>query len=204
MNPREIRSSKNACLGQNSTSANSSAEINRLSSELNSRISREMDEMMNSVSVQIQRANNDAISSHVLPQIQNAIMAGSGHMTQKGCNVPAEGPETNTEVLRKEKVRNSSKGEFTQNRHNDELIGNAYDRSPFVCFDCFDFLPLNGCQKIPKGLFYFFRHCDTLKISLNFFRNFFRFPKGPPSIIFIFFIEPAFHKAQRVSPFLQI
>ena len=45
--------------------------------------------MMNSVSVQNQRAINDAISSQVLPQIQNAIMVGSGHVTQKGWNVPA-------------------------------------------------------------------------------------------------------------------
>ena len=51
-NPRRVGSSDNAGLGQNSTSSNSSAEINRLSSELNSRISRQMDEMMNSVSVQ--------------------------------------------------------------------------------------------------------------------------------------------------------
>ena len=54
----------------------SSAEFKRLSSELNSRISREMDEMMNSVSVQIQRAINDAISSQVLPQIQKDFKAG--------------------------------------------------------------------------------------------------------------------------------
>ena len=44
----------------------------------------EMDEMMNSVLVQIHRAINDAISNQVLPQIQNVIMAGSGHMTKKG------------------------------------------------------------------------------------------------------------------------
>ena len=37
---------------QNSASVDSQAEINKLSSELNSRISREMDEMMNSVSSQ--------------------------------------------------------------------------------------------------------------------------------------------------------
>ena len=35
--------------GQNSTSANSNAEINKLSSELNSRLTRKMDEMMKSV-----------------------------------------------------------------------------------------------------------------------------------------------------------
>ena len=42
---------------------------------------------MNSVSVQIQRAIKDAISNQVLPQIQNVIMAGSGHATGKRWNV---------------------------------------------------------------------------------------------------------------------
>ena len=49
-------------------------------------------------------------------------------MTEKRWNVSAEGPEINTEVLRNEKVRKRSKDEFAQNRHNDEPIGNAYDR----------------------------------------------------------------------------
>ena len=44
--------------GRNSADASSQVEINKLSCELNSRISREMDEMMNSVSSQIQRAIN--------------------------------------------------------------------------------------------------------------------------------------------------
>ena len=77
MNSRNINSSISADFGHNSATANSSAEIDRLSSELNSRISREMDEMMNSVSVQTQRANNNAISNQVLPQIQNVIKADS-------------------------------------------------------------------------------------------------------------------------------
>ena len=42
-----------------------------------------MDEVMNIVSLQIQRAINDAISSQVLPQIQNAIMAGVDASHQK-------------------------------------------------------------------------------------------------------------------------
>ena len=75
---KDISSGIIADYGQNPVGTISHAEINRLSSELNSRISREMDEMMNSVSVQIQRAINDAICNQVLPQIQNAIMAGSG------------------------------------------------------------------------------------------------------------------------------
>ena len=72
----------NADYGQNSADMSSQDEINRLSSELNSRISREMDEMMNNVSSQIQRAINDK-SNQVLPQIQNVIMAGSGRVTRK-------------------------------------------------------------------------------------------------------------------------
>ena len=111
LNPREAELDVNTELGRNSVSANSSAEIIRLSSELTSRVSREMDEMMNSVSVQIQRAINDALSSQVLPQIQNVFMAGSGHMTQKGLNVPAEGPEIYSEVLRSENSRNNLKSE---------------------------------------------------------------------------------------------
>ena len=50
-NQKATNSVTNAEFDHNSVTANSSAEINRLSSELNSRISREMDEMMNSVSV---------------------------------------------------------------------------------------------------------------------------------------------------------
>ena len=73
----------NADLGQNSAEVNSLAEINRLSSELNSRISREMDEMLNNVGIQIQRAINEAINSQVLPQIQNVMMAGSGRETRR-------------------------------------------------------------------------------------------------------------------------
>ena len=89
-----------ADLGQNSAEANSLAEINRLSSKLNSRIYREMDEMMNNVGTQIQRAINEAINSQVLPQIQNVIMAGSGRETRRGWEVPVERSEANAEEQR--------------------------------------------------------------------------------------------------------
>ena len=64
---------------QKSAIANSSAEINRLSSELNLRLSRELDEMMGIVNTQIQRAISDGRSNQILPQIQTALSAGSGH-----------------------------------------------------------------------------------------------------------------------------
>ena len=121
----------NFCLNtdfdRNSATVNSSADINRLSSELNSRVSGEMDEMMNSVNVRIQRAISDAISNQVLPQIQNAIMAGSGHMTKKGWNVPGERPEINPKHYRSEKTKSNFRSELTRDCFLDNHQEQAYD-----------------------------------------------------------------------------
>ena len=128
LNSGVINPGINADYGRNAASANFSAEIIRLSSELNSRIFKEIDEMMNSVSVEIQRAINDAISNQVLPQFQNTIMAGSGHMTKNEWNVPAERPEANSEVLRREKARIDVRIEHVLGRqNNDQPDYNAYD-----------------------------------------------------------------------------
>ena len=83
--------------------------------------------MMNSVSVQIQRAINDAISNQVLPQIQNTFKAESGHVPQKGWNVPAERPEINTKDIRNDRMRSNSRSEPVRDRLNDDHIGQAYD-----------------------------------------------------------------------------
>ena len=117
---RNIDPGMNTKCDRNSVTGNSSAEIKRLSSELNSRISREMDEMMNSVSVQIQRAKSDAISTQVLPQIQNVIMAGPGHGTRKGWDVPSERPELNPEVQRNLNAKNNLRNEQHENQLNDD------------------------------------------------------------------------------------
>ena len=76
--------------------------------------------MMNSVSVQIQRAINDVISNQVLPQIQNAIRAGSGQMTKNGWDVPSERPEVDSEGLRSEKARNDVRSRQTHSRQFDD------------------------------------------------------------------------------------
>ena len=139
-NPRENRSSNNADLSQNSMGSTSNAELDKLSSELNSRISRELDEMINSVSAQIQRAINDAISNQVIPQIQSALKAGSGHVTQKGWNVQVERPEINFEEYRNDKIRSNSRSEAVRHRLIDDPIDQAYDtfrslgRKPYYSF----------------------------------------------------------------------
>ena len=126
-NPGNNGPGPNAELGQNSVRGSSNAEINRLSSELNSRISREM----NSVSVQIQRAISEAISNQVLPQIQNALMADSRHMTKERWNVPSERPEGYSEVLRNADSRDNLKSKTLGDRQKDGFTFSdtrAYDR----------------------------------------------------------------------------
>ena len=97
--------------GRNSTGDNTSAEINRLSSELNSRLSRELDDMMISVNTQIQRAIKDAISGQILPQIQSVLNAGSGQSTLNEWNVRSERPEVNSEEIYGEKAKKSNRSE---------------------------------------------------------------------------------------------
>ena len=125
---RDIGPSNNADYGQISTGGNSSAEINKLSSELNSRLSRELDDMMCSVNSQIQKAISDAISNQVLPQIQSALSAGSGHLTQNRWNAPSERPEVNSEGLQNTNPKDSSASKPNCNRQNDGVVeSNAYD-----------------------------------------------------------------------------
>ena len=90
LNHKEMGVGNNAVLGHNSASGISNVEIDRLLSELHSILSREMDEMMSSVNMQIQRAISDAISNQILIQIQNALWSGLDHLTQNRWNVPAE------------------------------------------------------------------------------------------------------------------
>ena len=125
---RDIDPGNNADYGRNSIGGNSSAEINKLSSELNSRLSRELDDMMCSVNSQIQRAISDAISNQVLPQIQSALSAGSGHMTQNRWDIPSERPEINSEGLQNTNPKDSSTSKHNHDHQNDGGTNlNAYD-----------------------------------------------------------------------------
>ena len=128
-NQRNFNSRTNTECDRNSVTSNSSAEINKLSSELNSRISREMDEMMNSVSTKIQRAISDAISTQVLPQIQNVLMAGLGHGTRKGWDIPSERPELISEVQRNLNAKNNLRNEQDEKQlKNDYPDLNVHDK----------------------------------------------------------------------------
>ena len=127
MNAKVINSGNCAESDQNSAIANSSAEINRLSSELNSMLSRELDEMMGSVNSQIQRAICDAISIQILPQIQTALSAGSGRLTQIMWNLPSERPEINPKETHGEKNKKNTRCEQRNDyRNGDQPQARAY------------------------------------------------------------------------------
>ena len=72
------------------------------------------------MSVQIQRAISDAISTQVLPQIQNVMMTGTRHGTRKGWDVPPERPELISEVQRNLNAKNNLRNEQDENQLNNE------------------------------------------------------------------------------------
>ena len=125
---RVVSTGINADYGQNLVGTNCNAEINRLLSELNLRLSRELDGMMSIVNTQIQRTISDAIDSQILPQIQTALYSGSGHLTQNRWNVPSERPEINPEENCSKKTRRNSRSEQFRDRPIDGTTNaSAYD-----------------------------------------------------------------------------
>ena len=63
-----------------------------------------------------------------MPQIQSALSAGSGHLTQNRWNVPSERPEVNSEGLQNINLKDSSASKPNCNRQNDGVVdSNAYD-----------------------------------------------------------------------------
>ena len=92
---------------------------------------------MNSVSAQIQRAISDAISTQVLPQIQNVIMAGPGQGTRKRWDIPSERQELNSEVQRNLNAKNNLRNEQDENQLNNDYPDlNVHDRSDLGHLGC--------------------------------------------------------------------
>ena len=102
-----------------------------------------MDEMMNSVSVQIQRAISDAKSTQVLPQIQNVVMAGLGHGIRKGWDVPSQRPELISEVQRNLNLSNEKSN--LRNEQDENQLNNDYPD-----LNVHDNLPKSSKLQVPK------------------------------------------------------
>ena len=82
-NSREAEIRTYAQNGQSLRESDSNREFDRLSGELNQRITQEMEDFMSSVSSHIQRAVDEAISDQILPQIQATLRSGHGRMLER-------------------------------------------------------------------------------------------------------------------------
>ena len=69
--------------GQSLRETDSNSEFNRLSGDLNRRFTQEMGDFMGTVSSQIQRAINEAISVEILPQIQATLRSRQRQMPER-------------------------------------------------------------------------------------------------------------------------
>ena len=72
--------------------------------ELNQRKLQEMNALMNSVSLKIQRAMNEAMNEQVLPHLESYFRSVNGQPPHRGWNIPGERPERKSEVQRSEAV----------------------------------------------------------------------------------------------------
>ena len=69
--------------GQSSRETDSGSEFSKLSGELNQRITEEMSDFMSTVSSQIQKARNEAISDQIFIPIQATLNCGQGHIPER-------------------------------------------------------------------------------------------------------------------------
>ena len=79
-----------------------------------------MNDLMSSVSSQIQRDISEAIIEQVLPQIQATLRSGREQVPRKRWNVPADRPEYRPDEAFNRKFRSSSRNEFPRNLLRDE------------------------------------------------------------------------------------
>ena len=121
LNSHEAQIRTYAQKGQTSRDADSSSEFNRLSGDLNQRIIREVSHFMSTVSSQIQRAINEAISDQILPQIQVTLKSGQGHVPERRWENPAKIREYRSKEALDRGVRSDSRDEYYRlpNRNED-------------------------------------------------------------------------------------
>ena len=118
--------------GQESREVDSSSEINRLSAELNPRISHDMNDLMSSVSSQIQRAITEAINEQVLPQIQATLTSRPGQVPNSRWEGLDRRPECRSEEALNLRFRSSSRDEPPRDLNRNEGLENTHYNFCFV------------------------------------------------------------------------
>ena len=154
--------------------------------------------MMSSVNSQIQKAISDAISSQILHQIQAALNAGCGQMTQNRWNVPSERPEMNPEETYGEKTIEVSSVLTIKTL---VILTYALTTAPFEFFLplrlFFEYFLVAKWSPVSKFPFFVFFSETVLKKCLGFLRV---STRGPLSFFSVFCNKLDFQKAER-APF---
>ena len=86
---------------------------------------------MSTVSTQIQRAINEAISDQILPQIQATLKSGQGHMPERRWEDTARRPEYKSEEALDRRLRSGSRHECYRFPNSNEDLQSTHDISVF-------------------------------------------------------------------------
>ena len=88
-----------------------------------------MGDFMSSVSVQIQRAINEAISDQILPQIQATLRSGQGLMPERRWEVPVRGQGYRSGDALNHRFRSNSSDEFPRVLNRNEDLDSTHNRA---------------------------------------------------------------------------
>ena len=114
--------------GQSLRETDSSSEFNKVSGELNQRITQVMgDDFMSTVSYETERAINEAISDQILPQIQATLRAGQGQLPERRWEVPVRGQGFRSEEALNHRFRSNSRDEFPRFPNRNEDLESTHD-----------------------------------------------------------------------------
>ena len=83
-------------------------------------ITQEMNGLMNSVSLQIQKAKKEAINEQVLPQVRVALRSVNGQQSHRGRNFRGERPQRKSEDTFSKKFKRWFREELPRNLKQEE------------------------------------------------------------------------------------
>ena len=101
-----------------SVTENIERRFENMTSEMNARLSQEIDGLMFSLNTQIQRAIDSAVNSQLIPQIQSSIRAVTGEQ-------PCERPDANPEGLKSVPKVSSSRRDVSDGCNPDDSLREA-------------------------------------------------------------------------------
>ena len=115
--------------GQRLRETDSNSEFNRPSGELIQQFTQEMGDFMSTVSSQIQRAINEAISDQILPKIHSTLRSGQGRMSERRWEVPDRGQGCRSEEALDRRFRSNSgdRDEFPRFPNRNEDLESTHD-----------------------------------------------------------------------------